>query len=249
MVWVNGEIDDFVAAPRRRVVKRTKRTKRGRRVMRSKKKSYKKAGNFASQSFTMLFNTVTVNPTFTLFGSFAPSLSNIPAAELTGYQALYDEFRITSIGINVKNITNQNNANILPFEVYSVIDKSDTGSISVAQALQYANCKKRLSTDKNPVYRRFRPSLTTIQYDVNGNSMIRCDGSPWLQLSNSSAIPLGIVASDTLTGAPVSQTVTPNQSIIAHLGCKVTSNPNPVGGAAQVFEVYVTLNVQFKVKN
>lgn len=197
-----------------------------------KRVSYKKKGNFVEQSFTVLSQQLTITNGDTINASYSPSLSNIESGDLTAYTSLYDEFRIKSITVDIQSLDTVNtDSTTFPFRIYSVIDKTDSNEITVAEAMQYNNVQKRRSTDKHPVYRTWVPSPSIVLQDVNGTHFIQQQRPQWMQLADQE------VFSTATSGITVAQ-----------LGLKVISEPNQ-GAEAQLFDVYITYRVQFKVKN
>jgi len=203
----------------------------------TKRKTAKQKGNFVTQSFTVLASTITVTNGSTFAEEFTPSLSNIEAGDLAAYQALYDQFKITSITIDVQSRANVNTNGttattnvVVPFRFYSIIDKTDDTPITVAQAMQYNNVQKRLSIHSHPVYRRYSPSVPILVVDINDNPMIQVQRAPWMQLSPQT---IG--------------TNTYDNTIIACPGVKVISDTNT--GSTATFDVYLTMVVLFKNKN
>lgn len=202
----------------------------------TKRKSAKAKGNFVTQSFTVLNSTITVANNATFAEEFSPSLSNIEAGDLAAYTALYDQFRVTSITIDVQskdrvntNASTGGAGDVFPFRFYSVLDKTDLTPITVAEAMQYNNVQKRLSIKPHPVYRRYSPMVPVLLQDINANYMVQMQKAPWMQLSPQ------IIGGNNY-----------DNTQIAFPGVKVISDVNT--GDPVLFDFYITFVVQFKTK-
>lgn len=202
----------------------------------TKRKSAKKQGNFVTQSFTVLNATVSVANAAAFAEEFTPSLSNIEAGDLAAYTALYDEFRVTSITIDVQPnvVVNTNTSagttsdtNLI--RMYSVLDKTDSTPITIAQAMQYNNVQKRLSNVKHCIYRKYAPMVPILIQDLNQNYMMQLQKSPWMQLSPQ------VIGGNNY-----------DNTLIAYPGVKAISDINT--GDPLEFDVFITLVVQFRVK-
>lgn len=161
---------------------------------------------------------------------FGVSLSDIVSGDLTAFQALYDEFKIT--GFKWKLVPRGNNAPVgtnTGFMYYSVLDRTDTNALtSVDAALEYPNCRKHKSWRTNSRYiPAYCPKLI---HDVNNNPMLTIEKPRWLQL-NTQTIG-GTVYDDT---------------IVSHIGCKIITDVNN-GTNPITFDFYITMYCQFRNK-
>jgi len=165
-----------------------------------------------------------------------PSLSDIQASELAAFTELYDEFKIT--GVTTEIMPRGNEATLvqsmagsnhtLGFNYYSVLDNTDVNSITVPEAFEYASVKNHVSWRKmKRYYKSYTPVLT---HDLNNNPLINVKPSGWLQLTP-----------QTIGG------VTYDNTIIAHIGMKITGEPN-LNSYTQKFDMIHTLHVQFRNK-
>lgn len=154
-------------------------------------KSYRKKGNFVKQFFKQPIRDGEGNDViFTVTGGagietddFTPSLENIANNDLTAYQSLYDEYRITRVGIMVKPRINQSDLSFPSFNMYSVVDKNDTASlVSVSQALEYNSCVQ--TSSRKGIYRTWVPSVTITNTDINGTTFKQEQKPQWISLQN-----------------------------------------------------------------
>lgn len=159
---------------------------------------------------------------------YSPSLSNLPAAELAAYQALYDMFRLKAIKVTFRprgNIANVGAAG--SFRLYSVIDPTDGVSLATtAEALEYRNCKSTIMS--SPHSRYCKLMMPTLLLDTNANPVLQAQWPLWLQTNpqNIASVPY-------------------NDTIVAHRGIKFISE---TATSAQNFDVTITLYVQFKLR-
>jgi len=163
--------------------------------------------------------------------TFSPSLSNVAGNDLTAFQNLYDEFKITGFTWMLKARGNIAFGSIGPqgFQYYSVLDYSDSNTLAnVNEALEYRNVRYHKSFRDA---KRYVPCMCPqLIRDVNNNPLLVVVKPRWMQLTPQ--VIGGLNYDDTL---------------VAMLGCKIitetNNNANPV-----TFDLYVKLHVQFRNK-
>lgn len=152
---------------------------------------------------------------------YSPSLGNIPSP--TDFTNLFDMYKITGLTISLTPNTDMNSMGQpfinQRFNLFSVIDYNDLNTITVAQAEQYQNCKRTISTKTHSRY--FVPRIALTQTDVSATSFVASYESPWISTSNTN---------------------------VAHGFLKVISDINPNAGSAY-FTVNVTMYMKFKNVN
>ncbi|CAF3337919.1 unnamed protein product [Rotaria socialis] len=175
---------------------------------------------------------VTINPLGFLNEVFTPSFGNLPATELTAFRALYDQVKFCAFKVTYKprgNIANVG-ASASTMRIYSVIDRTDaTPLINVDAALEYQNCKATLLTRQHSRY--IKCTEPVLLRDINNAPMLSVSNSRWLQLDD-----------QTISGTLYSD------AVVAHLGLKVITDPNPSPTNIIYLDRFVKIYLQFKTR-
>lgn len=139
---------------------------------------------------------------------------------VTDFTNLFDMYRICGLKFNFVPVYNvANTTTVNKFEVFSVIDYNDINTITQAQAMEYQNMHK--STSTRPHKRYFKPRIAITQADVSSTSFVASYKPQWISTANTN---------------------------IAHGFLKFVTDTN-TGSTAFVFNVYITMYVQFKNVN
>jgi len=149
---------------------------------------------------------------------YSLSLGNVPT--VSDFTNLFDMYRITGAKIILTPSTDSNDSlTVGNVNLFSVIDYNDLSTITVAQAEQYQNCKRTISTRTHSRY--FKPKIALTQSDVSATSFVASYRAPWISTSNTN---------------------------VAHGFMKFISDINP-NASNLVFKVDVIMYMQFKNVN
>lgn len=170
---------------------------------------------------------------------FEISLSDLVSNEITAFQNLYDEFKITGFTWTISprgNIANSAPADPTTtgtlqkgFHYYSVLDHTDVEDLATPdEALEFASCKRHCSWRQASRYvPAYCPRLT---HDINNNPMLVVDKPRWLQ-----------IATQTIAGTSY------NQQNVNHIGCKIICETN-FNNDEVVMDLYYKIHVMFRNK-
>lgn len=172
---------------------------------------------------------------------FEPSLSDIVSNDLTAFDSLYDEFRITGFTWKLVPMGNVANANFtsdvlgsaiydnIGLLYYSVLDHTDVVPLTSSdQALEYRNCKTHRSWMTN---KRYCPAtVPRLTKDVNNNPLLVTQKPTWMQIK-----------SQTIGG-----TLYDNKEV-AHIGCKLYFEEN-LSATDLDLNLFITLHCEFRNK-
>lgn len=230
-----------------------RRTKKGRNYRRMNKRRvarrYARKGTIMYATPKMVYKATLQSETTTLTilagndgtYEFSPSLGDIVSNDLTAFESLYDEFKITGFTWTIVPRGNVANASYtsdvlgagvfdnLGLQYYSVLDHTDLEPIASAdEALEYRNCIRHKSWVTNSRYvPAFVPRLVR---DVNNNPMMVTQRSNWMQIKTQSIVGTSY-----------------NNKNVAHIGCKLYFEQNP-NSTDMEFDFYIKLHCQFRNK-
>jgi len=193
-------------------------------------------------SLQTIASILTIPGGSTLKYEFEPSLSDVVSNDLTAFENLYDEFRITGFTwklVPMGNVANTNfTSDVLGSAVYdnigllyySVLDHTDVVPLTSSdQALEYRNCKTHRSWRTN---KRYCPAtVPRLTKDVNNNPLLVTQKPSWMQIK-----------SQTIGGT------TYDNKEVAHIGCKLYFEEN-LNATDLELNLFITLHCEFRNKN